>query len=72
MDIHPLAYRIPDAMAAIGIGRTKIYELIALGELRAIRIAGRTLVDGASLRDLVAAAPALTPRHPGTPRTPNP
>jgi excisionase family DNA binding protein len=69
MDTQPLAYRIPDAMAAIGIGRTKIYELVAQGHLRAIRVAGRTLIDAASLRELVTTAPTLAPRTPHTPHT---
>jgi excisionase family DNA binding protein len=55
---EPLTVTIPDACRMLGIGRTKIYELIGAGDVRAIRVAGRTLVDVASLRALIAAAPA--------------
>ena len=54
----PLAYRVPDACAVLGIGRTSIYELIAEGKLRAIKVAGRTLIDAESARALIAEAPA--------------
>lgn len=40
----PLAYRINDAAAAIGIGRTKIYELIAAGKLKAVKRDGVTFI----------------------------
>lgn len=56
--LAPLAYRVPDACAVLGIGRTSLYELMAAGKLRAIRIAGRTLVDAESARALIASAPA--------------
>ena len=51
-----LAYRVPDACRTAGIGRTKLYELAAQGRLRLIRIDGRTLVDGDSLRALLRPA----------------
>jgi excisionase family DNA binding protein len=54
----PLAVTIPDACRMLGIGRTKFYELIGAGDVRAIRVAGRTLIEVASLRTLVSAAPA--------------
>jgi hypothetical protein len=36
-----------------GPGRTKTYALAAEGKLRLVRVAGRTLVDGDSLRALL-------------------
>ncbi len=56
--LAPLAYRVPDACTVLGIGRTSLYELMAAGKLRAIRVAGRTLVDAESARALIASAPA--------------
>lgn len=47
------AFTIEDAQAMGGPGRTKIYELAKRGELKLIRIAGRTMVDGDSLRALL-------------------
>jgi hypothetical protein len=55
--IEPIAVGIPDALHMIGIGRTKLHELMNAGQIRAIRVAGRTLIDVASLRALVATAP---------------
>jgi excisionase family DNA binding protein len=52
----PLAYRIPDACYVLGIGKTSLYELMKEGRVKAIKIAGRTLIDAASVRALVAAA----------------
>jgi hypothetical protein len=55
--IVPIAVGIPDALRMIGIGRTKLHEMMNAGEVRAIRVAGRTLIEVASLRALVANAP---------------
>jgi excisionase family DNA binding protein len=38
----------------IGLGRTKIYELIACGDLRTVKIGSRRLVLVASLHELLA------------------
>src|SRR3546814_6225561 len=35
---EPLAVRIPDAVRMTGIGRSKLYELIASGDLETIKI----------------------------------
>jgi excisionase family DNA binding protein len=34
----PLAVRVPEACRLTGIGRSKLYELIAAGEIRIIRL----------------------------------
>ena len=43
-----LAYPIDDLADAIGIGRTKIYEEINAGRLRAKKLGSRTLVTTAA------------------------
>lgn len=48
-----LAYRIDDASHIVGLGRTTLYKLANEGKLRLIKVAGRTLVDAASLRALI-------------------
>lgn len=53
---EPIAYRIEDAMRVIGLGRTSLYALANEGKLRMVKVAGRTLVDAASLRALVGKA----------------
>jgi excisionase family DNA binding protein len=53
--LHPSvkhAYRVNEACWALGIGRTKLYELVKAGELRLIKIAGRTLVPRSELERL--------------------
>jgi hypothetical protein len=50
---HALAYRIDEVRRMGGPGRTKTYELAAQGKLRLVYVAGRTLVDGDSLRALL-------------------
>ncbi len=47
------AFTIKDAQAMGAPGRTSIYKLAAEGKLRLIRVAGRTLIDGDSLRALL-------------------
>ena len=47
------AYTVEDAQSMGAPGRTKLYELEARGQLKFIRVAGRTLVDGDSLRALL-------------------
>jgi excisionase family DNA binding protein len=39
-----LAYRIDQAAEASGLGRSKLYEEIALGRLRAFKAGGRRLI----------------------------
>jgi excisionase family DNA binding protein len=39
-----LAYRVDDFCRAIGLGRTKVYELIGEGVLRTVIVGGRRLI----------------------------
>lgn len=53
-----LAYSIPDAGSALGgLGKTKVYELIAEGKLKARAIGGRTVVDAQSVRAFYESCP---------------
>jgi excisionase family DNA binding protein len=49
-----LAYSIPEASAAIGIGKTKLYALIAQGILPSTLIGKRRLIRAADLEALIA------------------
>lgn len=51
--LEPLSVRIPTAMKLTGIGRSKLYELIASGDIEIVKIGTATLVTMASLRRLV-------------------
>ncbi|WP_072389068.1 helix-turn-helix domain-containing protein [Hyphomicrobium sp. CS1BSMeth3] len=46
------AYPINDACYALGIKRSLAYELIKRGELKAIKIAGRTLIPRSEIERL--------------------
>jgi excisionase family DNA binding protein len=48
--VEPLAYRTPDACRALGIGKTKLFELLKDGTLKRVRVGTRVLVTAASLR----------------------
>lgn len=51
--MEPLTVTISDAKLALGIGTTKLYELIAQGRIRVIKLGRRTLVRVDSLRRLI-------------------
>jgi len=46
---RPLTVRIRDACRLTGIGRSKLYELIAAGEIEVIKVGAITLVPISSL-----------------------
>jgi excisionase family DNA binding protein len=50
------AYPIPGATAATGLGRTKLYEEIASGRLKAFRLCGRRLILRQDLVEWLRAA----------------
>jgi len=50
---NAFAFTLEDAQAMGAPGRTKIYDLANSGELKMIKVAGRTLIDGDSLRALL-------------------
>ena len=56
-----LAHTIPSASKASNTGRTKIYEAISKGELRAKKLGRRTLILDEDLRDWLAGLPDLKP-----------
>jgi excisionase family DNA binding protein len=58
-----LAYPIREACAVSGIGRTKIYDLIAKGRLDARQCGGRTLIPAESLRAFLDNLPAAPIRR---------
>jgi excisionase family DNA binding protein len=50
---RPLAVRVREACRLTGIGRSKLYELIAAGEIKIVKIGTITLVPVASLRSFL-------------------
>lgn len=50
VDQQKFLFTVPETCRAIGSGRTKVYELIALGQLDARSSGGRTVITGDSIR----------------------
>ena len=51
--VEPICVRINDAARMIGVGRTKLYELISCGELETVKIGRATRITTASLHELI-------------------
>jgi excisionase family DNA binding protein len=50
---EPICVKVNDAARMIGVGRTKLYELIATQQIEVIKLGKSTRVTTASLRALV-------------------
>lgn len=55
-EVQPLAYSVRDARQKIGISHTKIYELIADGSLKTVKIGKKRLVLVDSINELLQPA----------------
>lgn len=65
-DPAPVTVTIPAAMRASGLGRTKIYELIARNEIESVRVGARRLVVFASLKARLTANAARDSNESGS------
>ena len=54
--MEPIAVRIAEAIRLTGIGRSKLYELIASGEIETVKIGRCTLIPTTSLHGLIERA----------------
>jgi excisionase family DNA binding protein len=50
----PLAFRVKDFCARIGISPSTFWKLVSRGEIRVIRIGGRTLVPATEVSRLLS------------------
>ena len=50
-------YTVAEAKAALGIGTTRLYELLGSGRLRARKLGNTTLIEAESIQQLVASLP---------------
>lgn len=57
--VEPICVRVNDAARMIGVGRTKLYELISSGELETVKIGKATRIMTDSLHRLVERHRAL-------------
>lgn len=53
LPFEPLTVRIAAAVKLTGIGRSKLYELIAEGEIEIIKVGAMTLIPIRSLKDFL-------------------
>lgn len=60
MKSDPIAYTIPEAVQASGIGRSTLYEKIADGSLPARKLGRRTLILRADLEAMISSLPLAT------------
>ena len=49
----PLLYSIQSSIQILGIGRSSLYELIAAGEIHAVKIGRRTLIPAKEIERFV-------------------
>jgi len=52
--LDPVTVRIPEAMRLLGLGRSKLYELIGDGSIVTIKVGRSRLVVMRSIHDFVA------------------
>ena len=57
-----LAYTIPGFCDASSLGRSKVYEEIAAGKLRAVKSGARTLITAEDGRAYIKSLPAVEPK----------
>jgi len=63
--LEPLAVTVPEAARLLGVSPALAYELIARGDLNAVRLGRRLVVPVASLRDLIGTADGrVSPEEP--------
>jgi excisionase family DNA binding protein len=53
--METIAASVNDTARALGVGRTKVYQLLAEKKLEAVKIGRRTLIKADSIRALVDA-----------------
>ena len=58
---EPLAYRVDDAAAAIGVSRSKVWNLIAQGDIPARKLVGSTVILRSDLEAYLSGLPAARP-----------
>jgi excisionase family DNA binding protein len=51
---EPLAYRVPAVAELLGLGKSKVYELIAQGSIESIKDGGTRLIPAHAVRAYLA------------------
>ena len=58
-ETNKIAYRMDEAVKASGLGRTFLYERIASGELKSVKVRGRRLIFHTDLMDFLKRAASV-------------
>jgi excisionase family DNA binding protein len=61
VDPAPLAVSPKQAAVMLGVGRSKIFEMLASGQLHARKLGNRTLIEAASVRSAFDSLPPARP-----------
>ena len=61
MPLKP-AYTVNEFLAAFGVGRTRFYELVNSGAIKALKNGARTIVLGADAQTWLDTLPAVEPK----------
>jgi excisionase family DNA binding protein len=64
--------KVPDVVARLGVSRAKVYELMASGELRSVRVGGSRRIHSEDLDRFIAELDAAWPRGAYARRSPPP
>jgi len=51
--VRPSAWRVNDALLQLGISRATLYKMAGRGEIRLVKIGGRSLIPDSEIRRLV-------------------
>ena len=52
--VEPKLLKVPDVVQRLGVSRAKVYELMASGELRSVRVGGSRRVESDDLDRFIA------------------
>jgi excisionase family DNA binding protein len=58
-EMEKIAFNLPEACQALGLGRTTLYAAIKIGELKAVKAGRRTLITREALQDFLDQRPSL-------------
>lgn len=62
---NQLLYSVSETLLLLKIGRTKLYEEIAKGQIKALKSGQRTLIPAKSIKNWVNSLPSIPPKKHG-------
>lgn len=66
--VERIAYTVIEACEALRVGRTKLYELISEGKIKAVALGGKTLIPRVEVDRLLESLPSIRIRYPNEAR----